>query len=82
MAKTLRQKIFGRKVTGAEFGIIGVSFLAASMSIFQNLFRDSNLSSGIEQNITNTPPNLFVIFRNSTIYSFFIEYLFVRIFKL
>ena len=60
MAKTLKQKLFGKKpVSEVMLGLVSLS--AGTITIFQNINLSSSLSAGIESNITKTPTNLWML---------------------
>lgn len=61
MAKSLSKKLFGRKLTFFEWVVTSVSLIAGSMTVFQNLAPQTTLSITIQESVTKSPTNLWVL---------------------
>lgn len=57
----LKTKLFGRGATTFQVMAVTTSLIAGGLTVFQNFFRGSTLSTGIEQTVTKTPINFWTL---------------------
>lgn len=58
---SLSKRLFGRKYTLGEWAVVITSFSAGFLTILQNIPINQSLSVGIQDNVTNSPSNLWML---------------------